>query len=97
MESTVYDESGQLLSGSFMDYQMPRAADIPSFDFQTRNVPSPTNAMGIKGAGEAGSIGSSPCVMNALADALWRGCGVPNIDMPATPVKIWEAIQAAKA
>lgn len=96
MESTVYDESGQLLSGSFMDYQMPRAADIPSFDFQTRNVPSPTNAMGIKGAGEAGSIGSSPCVMNALADALWRGCGVPNIDMPATPVRIWEAIQAAK-
>jgi len=97
MESTVYDESGQLLSGSFMDYQMPRAADIPSFDFQTRNVPSPTNAMGIKGAGEAGSIGSSPCVMNALADALWRGCGVPTIDMPATPVKIWEAIQAAKS
>lgn len=96
MESTVYDESGQLLSGSFMDYQMPRAADIPSFDFNTRNVPSPTNAMGIKGAGEAGSIGSSPCVMNALADALWRGCGVPNIDMPATPVRIWEAIQAAK-
>lgn len=96
MESTVYDESGQLLSGSFMDYQMPRAADIPSFDFQTRNVPSPTNAMGIKGAGEAGSIGSSPCVMNALADALWRGCGVPNIDMPATPVKVWEAIQAAR-
>lgn len=96
LESTVYDESGQLLSGSFMDYQMPRAADIPSFDFHTRNVPSPTNALGIKGAGEAGSIGSSPCVMNALADALWRGCGVPNIDMPATPLKIWEAIQAAR-
>jgi len=97
MESTVYDESGQLLSASFMDYQMPRASDMPDFDFKTRNVPSPTNALGIKGAGEAGSIGSSPSVMNAVADALRRGCGVKHIDMPATPGRVWAAIQVAKA
>lgn len=95
LESTVYDETGQLLSASFMDYQMPRAADIPSFDFETRNVPSPTNALGIKGAGEAGSIGSSPCVMNAIANALYEGCGVKHIDMPATPARIWDAIQSS--
>lgn len=95
LESTVYDETGQLLSASFMDYQMPRAADIPSFDFETRNVPSPTNALGIKGAGEAGSIGSSPCVMNAIANALFEGCGVKHIDMPATPARIWDAIQSS--
>lgn len=97
LESTVYDADGQLLSGSFMDYQMPRAADMPSFDFMTRNVPSPTNALGIKGAGEAGSIGSSPAVMNAVADALESGCGTRAIDMPATPIRVWTAIQAAKS
>ncbi|MEM8811763.1 MAG: molybdopterin cofactor-binding domain-containing protein, partial [Pseudomonadota bacterium] len=96
MESTVYDETGQLLSASFMDYQMPRAADMPDFDFKTRNVPSPANALGIKGAGEAGSIGSSPAVMNAVADALERGCGSRAIDMPATPLRVWTAIQEAR-
>jgi len=94
-EHTVFDETGQLVTASFQDYQMPRAADLPSFNFQTRNVPSTWNVMGIKGAGEAGSIGSCPAVMNAVVDALHRGYGIRNIDMPATPQRVWEAIQAA--
>jgi carbon-monoxide dehydrogenase large subunit len=73
MESTVYDPaSGQLLSASFMDYAMPRAGDAPDFVFETRNVPCKTNPLGVKGAGEAGAIGSCPAVMNAIVDALWR-------------------------
>ena len=72
MERAVYDEDGQLLTASFMDYCMPRADDLPDFDFETRNIPSTTNPLGLKGAGEAGSIGSTPAVMNAVADALWR-------------------------
>ncbi|MCJ8308663.1 MAG: xanthine dehydrogenase family protein molybdopterin-binding subunit [Hyphomicrobiales bacterium] len=96
MERTVYDEDGQLTSASFMDYQMPRAGDFPDFHFETRNVPSTTNALGIKGAGEAGTIGAGPAVMNAVVDALNRGCGLQHIDMPATPHAVWEAIQATK-
>ncbi|WP_421722973.1 xanthine dehydrogenase family protein molybdopterin-binding subunit [Bauldia sp.] len=92
-EHTVYDSEGQLLSASFLDYTMPRADGIPDFVFETRNVPSKTNAFGIKGAGEAGSIGSCPAVMNAIADALNRGYGITAIDMPATPEKVWTAIQ----
>ncbi|MEP3266361.1 MAG: xanthine dehydrogenase family protein molybdopterin-binding subunit [Hyphomicrobiales bacterium] len=95
-ERTVYDESGQLLSASFMDYAMPRADDLPYLYFETRNVPSTTNALGIKGAGEAGSIGSCPSVMNALVDALYHGYGIKHIDMPALPQSIWAAIEAAK-
>ena len=97
MEDTVYDPaSGQLLSASFMDYAMPRAEDAPSFVFETRNVPCVTNPLGVKGAGEAGAIGSCPALINAVLDALWRGCGVRTMDMPATPPKIWAAIQAAR-
>lgn len=96
MENTVYDDSGQLLTATFMDYAMPRAADMPSFAFETRNVPSTTNAMGMKGAGEAGTIGSTPAVMNALTDALWRGAGISHIEMPATPMRIWQAISGAR-
>jgi carbon-monoxide dehydrogenase large subunit len=96
-ESTVYDDDGQLLTATFMDYAMPRADNVPGFAFETRNVPCLTNAFGIKGAGEAGSIGSCPAVMNAVADALHRAYGVADIDMPATPQKVWQAIQAAKA
>jgi carbon-monoxide dehydrogenase large subunit len=92
LERTVYDASGQLLSASLMDYAMPRAADAPSFDFETRNVPSTTNPLGIKGAGEAGSIGSCPAVMNALVDALHKAKGVTHVDMPATPEKVWRII-----
>ena len=94
-ERTVYDDDGQLLTASFLDYCMPRADMLPSFHFETRNVPSISNAMGIKGAGEAGTIGSSPSVMNAISDALGRAYGIWQIDMPATPERVWSAIQAA--
>jgi aerobic carbon-monoxide dehydrogenase large subunit len=96
LEHTVYDDDGQLITGTFNDYAMPRAGDLPSFDFQTRNVPCKWNALGIKGAGEAGTIGATPTVMNAVVDALNRAYGIRNIDMPATPLRVWEAIQAAK-
>ena len=92
LERAVYGEDGQLISASFMDYAMPRADDMPSFDFETRNVPSTTNALGIKGAGEAGTIGATPAVMNAVTDALRRAYGIAHIDMPATSEKIWKAI-----
>ncbi|MEF2546780.1 xanthine dehydrogenase family protein molybdopterin-binding subunit [Aurantimonas sp. E1-2-R+4] len=95
LENAVYDEDGQLVTASFMDYAMPRAWDLPFFAFKTRNVPSTTNALGIKGAGEAGTIGAAPAVMNAVADAL-RPAGVDHIDMPATPLRVWEALQAAR-
>lgn len=94
-EDTVYGEDGQLVTASFMDYAMPRADGVPSFHFETRNVPSTTNAMGIKGAGEAGTIGATPAVMNAVTDALWRGHGIGHIDMPATPLRVWQAIRSA--
>jgi len=97
MENTVYDPaSGQLLSASFMDYAMPRAGDAPDFVFETRNIPCKTNPLGVKGAGEAGSIGSCPAVMNAIVDALWRSHQIRHIDMPATPHRIWQAIDAAR-
>jgi aerobic carbon-monoxide dehydrogenase large subunit len=97
LERTVYDSEGQLLTASFMDYCMPRADDLPSIHFETRNVPSTTNPLGIKGAGEAGSIGSCPAVMNAVVDALHRAYGIKSIDMPATPDRVFAAIRAASA
>jgi aerobic carbon-monoxide dehydrogenase large subunit len=87
LEHAVYDASGQLLSGSFMDYAMPRAADMPSFDSGFHHVPCTTNPLGVKGAGEAGAVGAPAAVINAIVDAL----GVPHVDMPATPEKIWRA------
>ena len=95
LEDTVYSSDGQLLSASFMDYAMPRADNIPSFKFETRNVPCKTNALGVKGAGEAGSIGSTPAVMNAVVDALNRARGIREIDMPATPLRVWGALNSA--
>ncbi|MBN9071529.1 MAG: xanthine dehydrogenase family protein molybdopterin-binding subunit [Rhizobiales bacterium] len=95
-EEAVYDAEGQLLTASFMDYTMPRADMLPFFHFETRNVPSTTNAMGMKGAGEAGTIGSTPAVLNAVTDALWRACGIGHIEMPATPARIWAAIRDAR-
>jgi aerobic carbon-monoxide dehydrogenase large subunit len=92
LERTIYDKEGQLLTASLMDYALPRADDAPSFAFSTRNVPSTTNPLGIKGAGEAGSIGSCPAVMNALVDALYRGHGITHIDMPATPERVWAVL-----
>jgi len=97
MEDTVYDpSSGQLVTASFMDYAMPHAHDAPDFVFETANVPCKTNPLGVKGAGEAGAIGSCPAVMNAVIDALDRAYGIRAIDMPATPLKVWTAIQAAR-
>jgi carbon-monoxide dehydrogenase large subunit len=94
LEETVYDEdSGQLLTGTFMDYTMPRADDLPNFSFATRNVPCKANPLGVKGAGEAGAVGSPPAVINAIVDALHHK-GVRHIDMPATPKRVWEAIRA---
>lgn len=93
VEDTVYGEDGQLLSASFMDYAMPRADLVPSFSFETRNVPSTTNALGMKGAGEAGTIGAAPATINAVTDALWRAYGIRHIEMPATPLRIWQVIQ----
>jgi carbon-monoxide dehydrogenase large subunit len=93
LEHAVYDpDSGQLLSGSFMDYAMPRASDIPSFVFATHNVPSTANPLGVKGAGEAGAVGAPPAVINAIVDALHDRVGLRHIDMPATPRRVWEAL-----
>ncbi|MFZ1812879.1 MAG: xanthine dehydrogenase family protein molybdopterin-binding subunit [Rhizobiaceae bacterium] len=94
-ERTVYDEDGQLLTASFMDYRMPRAADFPDIHFETRNIPSITNALGIKGAGEAGSIGSTPAVMNAVCHAFYRQYGIQSLDMPVTPNLVWEIVNEA--
>jgi carbon-monoxide dehydrogenase large subunit len=97
MEDTVYDPaSGQLLSASFMDYAMPRAADAPDFVFETRNVPCKSNPLGVKGAGEAGAVGSCPAVINAVADALWRNHRIRHIDMPATAPKVWAALEKSR-
>jgi len=96
LEVVAYDnESGQLLSGSFSDYAMPRADDLPAFDLDFIEVPCKTNPIGVKGVGEAGSVGAPPTVMNAILDAL-RPLGVEHVDMPATPRRVWEAIRAAK-
>lgn len=92
-EQTVYDESGQLLTASFMDYTMPRADTVPSFSFETRNIPCVTNGLGIKGAGEAGSIGSCAAVINALINALEsKNPELNHIDMPATPQAVWQLL-----
>lgn len=96
MEQTVYDDDGQLVSASFMDYRMPRAEDIPNFHFETRNVPSTTNALGIKGAGEAGTIGAGPAVMNAIVNAVHLAHGIEHVDMPVTPVSMWNLLQQAQ-
>ncbi len=95
-ERTVYDETGQLLSASLMDYCLPRADDIPNFSFETRNVPSTTNALGIKGAGEAGTIGGCPAVMNAVVDALNHAYDIDHVDMPVTPGLLWEIISQSE-
>jgi carbon-monoxide dehydrogenase large subunit len=95
-ERVVYDEQGQPLSGSFMDYALPRAIEIPQMSFASHPVPCKTNVLGSKGCGEAGCAGALPSVMNALVDALSE-YGITHIDMPATALKIWQAIQAARA
>ena len=95
MEEIRFDSSGQMLTATFMDYALPRAIDIPNFHFETRNVRCVTNALGVKGAGEAGAIGACPAVMNAMVDALDRAAGIKAIDMPATPLKVFNALKDA--
>ena len=93
-EDIAYDPaSGQILSGSFMDYAMPRGNDLPAIYVGANCVPTSTNPLGIKGAGEAGTIGAMPCVMNAALDAL-SSLGIKHLDMPLTPNRVWRAIRA---
>ncbi len=100
LEGCIYDQqSGQILTGSYMDYCMPRADDLVSFKVETHNVPAVDNALGVKGCGEAGAIGSPPAVINAIVDAL-SSLGVRHVEMPATPHRLWQIIhdkRAAKA
>lgn len=97
-EHTVYDaDDGQLLSGSLMDYTLPRADDVPNFDFTTRNVRCVTNPMGIKGSGEAGAIGAPPAVVNAVVDALAPRIPLADVQMPATPLAVWQLLNSARA
>ena len=91
-EGTVYDEYGQLINGSYMDYTMPRADDLPNFETDRTVTPCPHNPLGVKGAGEAGTIGSTPAVVNAVVDALYH-LGVKDIQMPLTPERVWQAMQ----
>ncbi len=93
-EGAIYDETGQLINGSYMDYCMPRADDFPSFEIDRTVTPCPHNPLGVKGAGEAGCIGSTPAVVNAVIDALWKGGHkVKDIRMPMTPERVWTAMQ----
>ena len=96
-EKCVYDpDSGQMLSGTFMDYVMPRAWDLPRIALYDHSTPSPNNPLGVKGAGEAGTTGAIPCIANAVFDAL-KPLGIHHLDMPFTPNRVWDAIQAAQA
>ena len=90
----MYDSNGQLLSGSMMDYTMPRADDLPSIGVATHTTLCTHNPLGVKGCGEVGSIGSPPAVINAILDAL-KPRGVTDITMPATPERVWQAIHGA--
>src|SRR5581483_5747191 len=94
MEQTVYDEHGQLLTGEFMDYAMPRATDIPQYILGSTITPSPVNPLGVKGVGEAGTIGATPAIANAVLDAL-QPLGVVNLDLPLTPEKVWRAVKGS--
>ena len=94
MEQVVYSPTdGQLVTGTYMDYALPRASDGPSFHFETHNIPCKTTPMGVKGAGEAGAIGSCPAVVNAIVEGLWREYKIDHIDMPATAERVWIAIR----
>jgi carbon-monoxide dehydrogenase large subunit len=92
-EGVVYDEEGQLLTGSMMDYTLPRADMFPKFELDSTVTPSPHHPVGVKGIGETGTIASTPAVYNAVIDAL-APFGVEQIDMPMTPAKVWQAINS---
>jgi aerobic carbon-monoxide dehydrogenase large subunit len=93
LENAVYGDDGQLVTGSFMDYCMPRADNLPSFDVATHGTPCTHNPLGVKGCGEAGAIGSPAAIMNAVVDAL-APLGIGDLEMPATPERVWRAIAA---
>jgi len=93
-ERVAYDDEGQLVSGTFVDYALPTAAEIPSFETDRTVTPSPVNSMGVKGVGEAGTIAASAAVTNAVIDAL-RPLGVDYINMPLSPIRVWDAIRSA--
>ncbi len=95
-EETVYDESGQILTGTLVEYMIPSAAELPRFETARTVTPSPSNPLGVKGIGEAGTIAASAAVVNAAVDAL-SGIGVRHLEMPMQPGRVWEAIQQAKA
>jgi carbon-monoxide dehydrogenase large subunit len=90
-EQTLYDDNGQLLTGELMDYAIPRAHDIPEYTLGSTVTKSPSNPLGIKGVGEAGTIGATPAIANAVMDALFP-LGIRHLDLPLTPEKIWRAI-----
>ena len=92
MENTIYDENGQLLTGEFMDYAIPRAKDIPDFILGSTETPSPSNPLGVKGVGEAGTIGATGAIANAVVDAL-SPLGIRHLDLPFTPERVWRAIE----
>ena len=94
-EQVVYDADGQLTTGTFADYALPSAADVPSFETGLQETPSPTNTLGVKGVGEAATIACSPAVVSSVIDAL-RPLGVSDINMPLTPMRVWQAIQAGQ-
>jgi carbon-monoxide dehydrogenase large subunit len=96
MEDVKFDGDGQNLAGSFMDYAMPRATDISAVDVKSNPVPTRTNPLGVKGAGEAGCVGAMPAVANALVDALSH-LGVRHVEMPATPERIWRTMRDGNA
>jgi carbon-monoxide dehydrogenase large subunit len=95
-EGAVYDENAQLLSGSLMDYAVPKASFLPKIELGSTETPSPTNPLGVKGVGETGTIASTPAVVNAVIDAL-SPFGIKHLDMPLTPEKVWRAMQSAKS
>ena len=97
LEEGVYDGEGSLLTGTYMEYAMPRADDVPSYQLGHTVTPSPHNPLGVKGIGEAGTIASTAAVANAVMDALWHEYGIAHLDMPYTAEKVWRAIQGAKA
>src|SRR3970282_1524088 len=95
-EDAIYDDAGNLLTGSLLDYLLPTAADLPSFNLHRTVTPSDVNPMGVKGVGEAGTIGSAHTIVNAVVDAL-TPMGVKHIDMPVRPKRVWAAMQEARA
>jgi aerobic carbon-monoxide dehydrogenase large subunit len=94
-EGAIYDEDGNLVTGSMVDYMIPGAPELPNYTLDRTVTPSPSNPLGVKGVGEAGTIGAPPAVINAIIDAL-KPFGVKHIDMPALPMRVWNAIQDAQ-